>query len=175
MSALETLLRSDLAGFGGYASAAGRGFVPRIRLDANESPWANAADAGAQLRCYPEPQPQALIEALARVYQVAMPRVLACRGSDEGIDLLLRACCVPGAGAVVVAPPAHMTARSAYTHSIRVLLAIATRSSGRTPSARRPAAMVLTVSSTCAQVTESQPTPVGNRNASASGIAATRS
>ena len=51
MSAVEALLRPDLRGFGGYASAAGRGFGPRIRLDANESPWANAADAGARLRC----------------------------------------------------------------------------------------------------------------------------
>ena len=100
MSALETLLRSDLAGFGGYASAAGRGFVPRIRLDANESPWANAADAGAQLRCYPEPQPQALIEALARAHRVHAehgrrdhhrPRPGHAAGAQQQVDALVAA------------------------------------------------------------------------------------
>lgn len=121
MSAVETLLRADLRGFAGYASAAGRGFEPRIRLDANESPWANA-DAGKGLRCYPEPQPEALLEALARLYGVATDQVLACRGSDEGIDLLLRAACAPGAGAVVVAPPVFgMYAVCARLHGARVV------------------------------------------------------
>lgn len=122
MSAVEALLRPDLRGFGGYASAAGRGFAPRIRLDANESPWANAADAGARLRCYPEPQPQALLEALAGLHGVATDQVLACRGSDEGIDLLLRAACAPGDGAVVVAPPVFgMYAVCARLHGARVV------------------------------------------------------
>ena len=78
---------------------------------------------------------------------------------------------------MVVAPPAHITARSAYTHSMRVLHTIATRSSGRMPSASRPAARVVTVSSTWAHVTDSQagPAPVGKRNASAPGVAATLS
>lgn len=122
MSAVEALLRPDLRGFGGYASAAGRGFAPRIRLDANESAWANAADAGARLRCYPDPQPQALLEALARLHGVATDQVLACRGSDEGIDLLLRAACAPGAGAAVVAPPVFgMYAVCARLHGARVV------------------------------------------------------
>ena len=56
-----------------------------------------------------------------------------------------------------------MIARSAYSHSTRVALAIATRSSGRIPRASRPAAIVLTVSAVCAQVTEAHPSPAGNR------------
>ena len=105
MSGVEGLLRADLRDFGGYASAAGRGFAPRIRLDANESPWSSPVDDTGALRCYPEPQPPTLVARLARLHGVAETQVLACRGSDEGIDLLLRASCVPGAGAVVVAPP----------------------------------------------------------------------
>ena len=58
MSGVEALLRSDLRGFAGYASAAARNFVPRMRLDANESPWANPAAADDGMRCYPEPQPR---------------------------------------------------------------------------------------------------------------------
>lgn len=122
MSGIDTLLRQDLRGFAGYASAAGRGFAPRVRLDANESPWANPSDAGAGLRCYPEPQPAVLLDALARLYGVGQERVLACRGSDEGIDLLLRASCAPGAGAVVVAPPVFgMYAVCARLHGARVV------------------------------------------------------
>ena len=68
-----------------------------------------------------------------------------------------------------------MIARSAYSHSMRVAEAIATRSSGWIPRASRPAAIVLTVSAVCAQVSDAQPVPAGNRNASASGVAATRS
>ena len=56
-----------------------------------------------------------------------------------------------------------------------LLLAIATRSSGRIPSARRPAATVVTISPTRAHVTDSQPASLGKRNASASGVAVTRS
>src|SRR6266536_2970221 len=68
-----------------------------------------------------------------------------------------------------------MIARSAYSHSMRVALAIPTRSSGWIPSASRPAAVVLTVSSVCPQVTDAQPPLVGKRNASALGVAATPS
>jgi histidinol-phosphate aminotransferase len=122
MSAVEALLRPDLRGFGGYASAGMRAFVPRIRLDANESPWPNPADGASGLRCYPEPQPPALLAALARLHGVASERVLACRGSDEGIDLLLRASCEPGAGSVVVAPPVFgMYAVCARLHGVRVV------------------------------------------------------
>ena len=75
----------------------------------------------------------------------------------------------------VVAAPAHMIARSAYSHSMRVLEAMATRCSGWIPRASSPAASVLTVSAVWAQVTEVHPVSVGNRNASARGVAATLS
>ncbi len=52
---------------------------------------------------------------------------------------------------------------------------MATRCSGWIPRASRPAAIVLTVSAVWAQVTEAQPDSVGKRNASACGVAATRS
>jgi hypothetical protein len=57
---------------------------------------------------------------------------------------------------VVVAAPAHMTPKSASTHSSLVPDRIATRSSGRTPSPISPAAIAVARSPTCRQV--SQPT-----------------
>src|SRR5665647_521338 len=68
-----------------------------------------------------------------------------------------------------------MTARSAMTHSYRVLDASATRCSDSMPKAIRPAANRRTRTSVCAQLTDSQVSACGNRNASASGDFVTRS
>ena len=115
-------LREDLRDFAGYASARMQPEDARIRLDANESPWPSPADLAARLRRYPDPQPQALVAALARLYGVAPDRVLVTRGSDEGIDLLLRATCLPGRGAIVTTPPTFgMYAVCARLHGVRML------------------------------------------------------
>ena len=62
---------------------------------------------------------------------------------------------------VVTAPPAHMTAKSASTHSTRVEHAMATRSSDCSPSASSPAASRVTRSPVAAQLRCAQPVPVG--------------
>lgn len=122
MSALDALLREDLRDFTGYRSARSERVEGIAWLNANESPWPSPSDPGERLRRYPTPQPQALREAAASLYGVAPEQVLATRGSDEGIDLLLRACCMPGASAVVIAPPVFgMYAVCARLHGARVL------------------------------------------------------
>lgn len=105
MTTVETLLRADLRDFSGYRSARSEALTGDVWLNANESAWANPVDGAAQLRRYPQPQPDALRERLARLYGVAPAQVLVGRGSDEGIDLLLRAFCPPGRGRIVIAPP----------------------------------------------------------------------
>ncbi len=102
---VNALLREDLRDFGGYKSARSEALSGSIWLNANESAWANASDPGAALRRYPQPQPDALRERLARLYDVAPAQLLIGRGSDEGIDLLVRAFCAPGRGRIVIAPP----------------------------------------------------------------------
>ena len=93
-----------------------------VWLNANESPFAAASDADGLLRRYPDPQPQALRDALAGLYGVQASQLLATRGSDEGIDLLLRAFCAPGQGAIVIAPPVFgMYAVCATLHGARVV------------------------------------------------------
>lgn len=104
-AAVLNLVREDLRDFGGYASARRAGVNGSVWLNANESPWANPADAGGGLRRYPGPQPAPLIDALAGLYGASPEQVLAGRGSDEAIDLLVRALCRPGVDAVVIAPP----------------------------------------------------------------------
>ncbi len=99
------LVREDLRGFAGYSSARSARLEGEIWLNANESAWANPADVGASCRRYPDPQPPALCEALAGLYGVRRERLLVGRGSDEAIDLLVRATCVAGRDAVLVTPP----------------------------------------------------------------------
>jgi histidinol-phosphate aminotransferase len=77
-----------------------------VRLHANESPWADETDcADWRINRYPEPQPRALNAALAAYYGVSSDRLLLCRGSDEGIDLLMRAFCREGQDRVMICPP----------------------------------------------------------------------
>ena len=104
MSAVLELLRPDLRGFSGYSSARSEAQRGEVWLNANESAWPNAADRGACNR-YPEPQPSALCAALAALYGVEPQQLLVGRGSDEAIDLLVRAACRPGIDGVLVTPP----------------------------------------------------------------------
>lgn len=105
MSALLELVREDLRGFAGYSSARRAGVTGSVWLNANESAWRNPADGGLGANRYPDPQPAELRGRLAGLYQVRAEQVLVGRGSDEAIDLLVRALCNPGRDAVVVSPP----------------------------------------------------------------------
>lgn len=104
MNWVTELARPEIVALEGYKSAA---WEPElIRLHANELPWRPPGDdSHAGLNRYPEPQPKALIERLAALYGVPASRVLASRGSDEAIDLLIRAFCRADFDAVVVCPP----------------------------------------------------------------------
>jgi histidinol-phosphate aminotransferase len=103
MSVLD-LVREDLRDFAGYSSARKEAAGGRILLNANESPWAAAGDS-LGLNRYPDPQPPALLARLAELYGVPAERLLVGRGSDEAIDLLVRALCRAGEHAVLISPP----------------------------------------------------------------------
>ena len=105
MSGVLDLVRADLRDFAGYSSARSEKLDGEIWLNANESAWQNLADAEATCRRYPEPQPPALRDALAALYGVQPAQLIVGRGSDEAIDLLVRATCVAGRDAVLVTPP----------------------------------------------------------------------
>jgi histidinol-phosphate aminotransferase len=100
--------RPELVAFKPYASARRSGFEARIRLDANESPWdlhEEGVDIVAGLNRYPSPQPADLRTCLAALYGVDARRLWLGRGSDEAIDLLLRAFCRAGQDNVVAFAP----------------------------------------------------------------------
>ncbi len=99
------LLRPDLREFAGYASARRSTVTGSIWLNANESPLPSPADASQSLNRYPDPQPAGLRERLAELYGVGVGQLAITRGSDEGIDLLVRAFCRARIDAVLIAPP----------------------------------------------------------------------
>lgn len=98
------LARPDILSLQPYQHAA---WVPTLeRMHANEMPWRAGGDpTGAGMNRYPEPQPHELIEHLAELYGVAPQNLLAGRGSDEGIDLVVRAFCRAGRDSVIICPP----------------------------------------------------------------------
>lgn len=104
MSWVTELARPEIVALQGYQSAA---WEPElVRLHANELPWRLPGDdSRAGLNRYPEPQPRALIERLAALYDVSPERLLVCRGSDEAIDILIRGFCRAQSDAVTVCPP----------------------------------------------------------------------
>jgi histidinol-phosphate aminotransferase len=104
MNALLELARPEIREIEPYSHAA---WLPSMtRLHANEVPWRPARDATtAGLNRYPEPQPRALIERLAALYEVPTERLLVGRGSDEAIDLLSRIYLRAGSDAILHCPP----------------------------------------------------------------------
>lgn len=122
MTRVLDLVRADLRDFAGYRSARSDRLDGDVWLNANEAASPNTADGAGACRRYPDPQPDALRERLAALYGVRPGQVLAGRGSDEAIDLLVRAMCLPGHGAVVVTPPTFgMYAVCARLHGARVI------------------------------------------------------
>lgn len=116
------VLRDDLRAFAGYQSARKSQQQGHIFLNANESPFASDDWTREQWRHYPSQQPLALIERLAALYGCAKEQLLATRGSDEAIDVLVRAFCEPGGSAIVTAPPVFgMYAVCAKLHGTRVV------------------------------------------------------
>lgn len=122
MNAATQLLREDLRDFAGYRSARSEVLQGDVWLNANEASRANPADTDGSLRRYPDPQPPALRDALAGMYGCSTDELLIGRGSDEAIDLLVRALCRPGSDAVLVTPPVFgMYAVSARLQGARVV------------------------------------------------------
>jgi histidinol-phosphate aminotransferase len=125
MNPILSLARPDILALQPYQHAA---WKPTLeRLHANEMPWPPLGDLSATgLNHYPEPQPKNLLDRLASLYGVRREQVLVGRGSDEGIDLLIRAFCRAGQDHILVCPPTysmyHVTANIQGARTIEVPL-----------------------------------------------------
>ncbi|MEP6939691.1 MAG: histidinol-phosphate transaminase [Rudaea sp.] len=114
--------RPEILSLQPYSSARMESRSRGIMLNANESPWPPVGNETTSLNRYPDPQPTALRVRMAELYDVAPERVLMGRGSDEAIDLLVRAFCREGRDAIVVSPPTFgMYAVAAAIQGARVI------------------------------------------------------
>ncbi|MEO8777511.1 MAG: histidinol-phosphate transaminase [Rhodanobacter sp.] len=104
MSVLD-LARSEIRAIQPYSSARMEASGGSVFLNANESAWPPLGDGGLGCNRYPEPQPAALLSTLAGMYGVRQEQILLGRGSDEAIDLLVRAFCRAGQDAILIQPP----------------------------------------------------------------------
>ena len=101
---LQKLVRSHIADLQPYSSARDE-FDPVdgdvVYLDANENPYENGVNR------YPDPQQRKLKEVIARRRGVAANQLLLGNGSDEVLDLIFRAFCIPNQDKIIVMPPTY--------------------------------------------------------------------
>ncbi|NIP18423.1 MAG: aminotransferase class I/II-fold pyridoxal phosphate-dependent enzyme [Xanthomonadales bacterium] len=115
---ITALARPEILDMQAYASARSSMSADGILLNANEAPGTLLDDPGfarLELNRYPAPQPAALVERLAGMYGIDPGRLLVTRGSDEGIDLLVRVFCRAGRDAIAECPPCFGMYRIAAT------------------------------------------------------------
>lgn len=122
MSIVEQIQRQHLKQLTPYASARRSMSGGNIWLNANESPYSNSYTVDdSKLNRYPEFQSKPLNQAYAEYAGIDASQVLSSRGSDEGIELLIRAFCEPGQDKVLIFPPTYgMYAISAKTFAVGV-------------------------------------------------------
>lgn len=116
---IKQLLRSDIRDMQAYtpivpfevlSARLGRPAIQIVKLDANENPYGPPPAALAALangmfyHIYPDPEANALREAVSKYTGAPKESLLAGMGADELIDLVLRALLVPG-DVVIDCPP----------------------------------------------------------------------
>ncbi len=102
MRNIKSIIRSNVLQMSAYRSARDdQHAADSIFLDANENPfnWEYAR--------YPDPKQQALRSEIARWRKLNLNQIMIGNGSDEIIDLLIRACCHPQKDAIRILDPSY--------------------------------------------------------------------
>ncbi|MFN5169349.1 MAG: histidinol-phosphate transaminase [Cyclobacteriaceae bacterium] len=113
---LDKLVRTNVRKMKPYSSARDdfQG-TASVYLDANENPFSHLFSR------YPDPHQAALKAKIAALKQVQPANLFLGNGSDEAIDLLIRAFCEPGRDNVVIPQPTYgMYTVSAETNAVEV-------------------------------------------------------
>ena len=116
------LLRKHLLNLKPYSSARDEySGKEGVFLDANENPYGSAGLPVSYNR-YPDPYQHAVKEAISQVKNIGAESIFLGNGSDEPIDLLIRAFCEPGEDQVITVPPTYgMYEVSAGINNVEVL------------------------------------------------------
>jgi len=112
-STIAHLVRPNILALRPYSSArdeykavaTGQTSGPAIFLDANENSLGGPLDE--DFSRYPDPGQWDLKSALAGQRQLDPEQIFLGNGSDEAIDLLIRAFCAPGRDEIVILPPTY--------------------------------------------------------------------
>ncbi|WP_128546892.1 histidinol-phosphate transaminase [Larkinella soli] len=106
MFQLDTVLRSHIRSLTPYSSARDEYTGKEgIFLDANENAYGSVTTEAYNR--YPDPHQQAIKERLAPIKGVRPGQIFIGNGSDEAIDLLVRATCTPGQDSILILPPTY--------------------------------------------------------------------
>ncbi len=101
---ISKLVRPNVASMQAYSSARDE-FTDfdkeMIFLDANENPFENGVNR------YPDPQQRNLKSLIAAQRAISESELLLGNGSDEVLDLIFRAFCVPGHDEIITVPPTY--------------------------------------------------------------------
>jgi histidinol-phosphate aminotransferase len=117
---LTKILRPHILNLAAYSSARDEytGHVG-IFLDANENPYGSVTDQ--DFNRYPDPYQSEIKEKLAPIKSIGVHQIFLGNGSDEPIDLLIRATCTPGKDRVIILPPTYgMYEVSASIHDVHI-------------------------------------------------------
>lgn len=107
MFALDQLLRPHILSLTPYSSARDEYTgTEGVFLDANENSYGSASGSGDFSR-YPDPHQQAIKRRLSSIKGVRPHQIFLGNGSDEPIDLLIRATCTPGRDRILIMPPTY--------------------------------------------------------------------
>ena len=127
---IETLAREDLVDMVPYQSAR-RLFSSGDNEQANSKTWLNANEAPGQgkyqltsenINRYPDFQPKALLNSYSNYCGLSVDNILATRGADEGIELIIRSFCRAYQDSILICPPTYgMYAISAENHGAGVV------------------------------------------------------
>jgi histidinol-phosphate aminotransferase len=102
MKKLNELVRPNILELKPYSSARSEFFgEASVFLDANENPY------NAPCNRYPDPLQRALKERISIIKDLAPEYIFTGNGSDEAIDLVIRAFCEPGADNMVTITPSY--------------------------------------------------------------------
>ncbi len=106
MKNIEVLLRENIRNLKPYSSARDEySGKEGIFLDANENSF-DSVPSG-KLNRYPDPFQCDLKDELANIHPVTSENIFIGNGSDEAIDLLLRAFCNPQKDSIMIMPPTY--------------------------------------------------------------------
>lgn len=107
---LNKLLRANIKSLKPYSSARDEYKGKEgIFLDANENTYGAPLESFGmdKLNRYPDPIQIDLKEKLGRIKGLPIQNIFLGNGSDEAIDILFRAFCVPGSDNVIICPPTY--------------------------------------------------------------------